>query len=72
MTSTKQLHALNTFKPYAVLTGQVDKLKNFIFLMVGGHLLLIMMAVMAGTTDSTNLPKSIQTDTLLTIQSRVG
>ena len=29
-------------------TGLVDRLKNFILLMVGGHLLLIMMAVMAG------------------------
>ena len=69
MTSkTRKLQALNTFKPYAVFTGLVDRLKNFILLMVGGHLLLIMMGLMAGTKDSTNLPKSTPMVTLLTTQ----
>ena len=72
MTKAITHQALNTFKPYAVFTGLVDRLKNFIFLMVGGHLLLITTGLMVETKDSMNLPKSTPMVTSLTTQLKVG
>jgi len=72
MTKAVKFQALNTFKPYAVFYRTGGQIEKFHFLMVGGHLLLTILGVMVVTKDSTNLPKSIQTDTLLTIQSKVG
>ena len=66
MTKALKHQALNTFKPYAVFSGLVDRLKNFILLIVGGHLLLTMMGVMEVPKDSMNLQKSTLMDISLT------
>ena len=43
-------------------TGLVDRLKNFILLMVGAHLLLTMTGLMVVPKDSMNLQKSTLMD----------
>ena len=71
MTKTKQLHALNTFKPYAVFYRTGGQIESSILLMVGALVLLTMTEVMADPKDSTNWQKLTLQGISLTILLKV-
>ena len=73
MTSkTRQLQALNTFKPYAVFYRTGGQIEKFHFINGWGASVANHSGSYGGDEDYTNLQKSTPMDTSLTIVSKVG
>ena len=72
MTSkTRQLQALNTFKPYAVFYRTGGQIEKFHFINGWGASVANHDGLMVETKDSTKLPKSTPMVTSLTTQLKV-